>query len=137
MERLRLAALGGFGRSGRLCTSRDISRRQHDERVRPQQRRSDISGSITASNWLGWANLSDFGLFGVGACSSSPNRIDLVTVGVGDRALYYKYWDGSSWNGWFKEDVCASAPVIVSRAQNTGDVFVLGDDHGVYHKSFR
>ena len=52
--------------------------------------------------------------------------------------MYYKYWDGSAWNGWFKEDgICASAPVIVSGAPNTGDVFVLGLDNHVYHKSFR
>jgi hypothetical protein len=93
---------------------------------------------FNGSNWSDWSNLAGGGSYGVSACSSASNRIDLVTVGASDRTLYYKYWDGSRWNGWIKENgVCASAPVIVSGAQNTGDVFVLGDDHAVYHKSFR
>jgi hypothetical protein len=90
------------------------------------------------TKWLGWFSEFGDGVFGVSACSSAPNRIDLVTAGASDEVMYYKYWNGSAWNGWFKEDgICASAPVIVSGAPNTGDVFVLGLDNHVYHKSFR
>ncbi len=66
------------------------------------------------------------------------NRLDVFVVGA-DRALYHKWWNGSSWGpsltGYeYQGGVCTSRPEAVSWGPNRLDVFVLGTDHALYHK---
>ena len=67
-----------------------------------------------------------------------PNRIDTFVLGT-DRALYHKWWGGSSWGpsltGYENQGgVCTSSPQAVSWGPNRLDVFVTGTDSALYHK---
>jgi hypothetical protein len=66
------------------------------------------------------------------------NRLDVFVRGT-DRALYHKWWNGSSWGpsltGW--ENLggqLISAPHVVSWSSGRLDVFVRGLDNALYHK---
>ena len=76
--------------------------------------------------------------------SSSPvvawgsNRLDVFVLGS-DRALYHKWWNGTSWGpsvtGYeAMGGVCTSAPQAVAWGPNRLDVFVTGTDSALYHK---
>ena len=76
--------------------------------------------------------------------SSSPvvawgaNRLDVFVLGM-NRALYHKWWNGSSWGpsvtGYeVMGGVCTSAPQVVAWDANRLDVFVTGTDSALYHK---
>jgi hypothetical protein len=67
-----------------------------------------------------------------------PNRLDVFVLGT-DRALYHKWWNGSSWGpsvtGWeYMGGKCAGQPRVVSWGPNRLDVFVIGMDSALYHK---
>ncbi|WLI88771.1 M43 family zinc metalloprotease [Massilia sp. R2A-15] len=67
-----------------------------------------------------------------------PNRIDTFVLGT-DRAMYHKWWGGSSWGpsltGYENQGgVCTSSPQAVSWGPNRLDVFVTGTDSALYHK---
>ena len=76
--------------------------------------------------------------------SSSPvlawgaNRLDVFVLGT-DRALYHKWWNGSSWGPSLTGyeamgGVCTSVPQVVAWGPNRLDVFVTGTDSALYHK---
>ncbi|MFL5313203.1 MAG: M43 family zinc metalloprotease [Myxococcales bacterium] len=76
--------------------------------------------------------------------SSSPvvawdtNRLDVFVLGT-DRALYHKWWNGSSWGpspiGYeAMGGVCTSAPQVVSWGPQRLDVFVTGTNSALFHK---
>lgn len=67
-----------------------------------------------------------------------PNRLDVFVLGT-NRALYYKWWNGSAWGpsvtGHEKlGGVCTSQPHAVAWGPNCLDVFVTGTDSALYHK---
>ena len=67
-----------------------------------------------------------------------PNRIDAFVLGT-NRALYHKWWNGSSWGpsvtGYeHMGGICTSVPQAVSWGANRLDVFVTGTDSALYHK---
>jgi len=91
--------------------------------------------------WTGW-----FGLGGaiVGAPSAvfvKPGTVDIYAQGT-DGRLWQKWWDGERWNPsddtWAMHDDggfrLGSAPCVVSGGANHRDVYVRGQDGGVYHK---
>ncbi|TFV66469.1 zinc metalloprotease [Blastococcus sp. CT_GayMR20] len=66
------------------------------------------------------------------------NRLDAFVLGT-DRAMYHKWWNGSSWGpsvtGWESlGGICASPPTVVAWGPNRLDVFVIGTDSALYHK---
>jgi len=76
--------------------------------------------------------------------SSSPvvawdtNRLDAFVLGT-DRALYHKWWNGSSWGpsptGYeAMGGVCTSAPQVVAWGPQRLDVFVTGTNSALFHK---
>ena len=76
--------------------------------------------------------------------SSSPvlawaaNRLDVFVLGT-DRAMYHKWWNGSSWGPSLTGyeamgGVCTSVPQAVAWGPNRLDVFVTGTDQALYHK---
>ncbi len=70
--------------------------------------------------------------------SWGPNRIDAFVLGS-DRAMYHKWWNGSSWGpgvtGYENMGgVCTSTPQAVAWGPNRLDVFVTGTDSALYHK---
>ncbi|HEV3470930.1 MAG TPA: M43 family zinc metalloprotease, partial [Pyrinomonadaceae bacterium] len=70
--------------------------------------------------------------------SWGPDRLDLFVVGT-DRALYHKWWGGSSWGpsltGYERQGgVILSPPEVASWGPNRLDVFVVGTDRALYHK---
>jgi len=70
--------------------------------------------------------------------SWGADRIDAFVLGT-DRAVYHKWWDGSSWgpaiNDYeFMGGVGMSAPEVASWGPNRLDAFVLGTDRAMYHK---
>jgi serine protease AprX len=84
--------------------------------------------------WSGWESLGGFCTDGVAVSSWAPNRLDCFVVG-NDRALWHRWWNGSSWSGW--ESLGGglySAPAAVSWGLNRIDVFALGGDHAMWHK---
>jgi hypothetical protein len=67
-----------------------------------------------------------------------PNRIDAFVLGT-DRAIYHKWWNGSSWGpsvtGYeYMGGACTSVPQAISWGANRLDVFVTGTDSALYHK---
>jgi ABC-type taurine transport system substrate-binding protein len=70
--------------------------------------------------------------------SWGPNRIDAFVLGT-NRAMYHKWWNGSSWGpsvtGYENMGgICTSVPQAVSWGPNRLDVFVTGTDSALYHK---
>jgi hypothetical protein len=66
------------------------------------------------------------------------NRLDVFVRGT-DRALYHKWWNGSSWGpsltGYeYMDGVIEGSPEVVSWGPNRLDVFVVGTDRALYHK---
>jgi pSer/pThr/pTyr-binding forkhead associated (FHA) protein len=67
---------------------------------------------------------------------AGSDRYDVFAVGPG-RALWHKYWDGTSWSGWENlGGVLTSAPVAVTRLAGTLDVFATGTDSAVWHLGY-
>lgn len=67
-----------------------------------------------------------------------PNRLDVFVLGT-NRAMYHKWWNGSSWGpsvtGYENMGgVCTSVPQVVAWGPNRLDVFVTGTDSALYHK---
>ncbi len=76
--------------------------------------------------------------------SSSPvvswdaNRLEVFVLGT-DRALYHKWWNGSTWGpsvtGYeAMGGVCTCVPQAAAWGPNRLDVFVTGTDSALYHK---
>ncbi len=70
--------------------------------------------------------------------SWSSNRLDAFVIGT-DRAVYHKWWNGSSWGpsvtGYERQGgICISPPEAVAWAANRLDLFVIGTDRALYHK---
>src|SRR5439155_2400588 len=73
-----------------------------------------------------------------GIVSWGASRLDVFVLGT-DRALYHKWWDGSSWGpsltGYERlGGICMSAPRAVAWDPNRLDIFVVGTDGALYHK---
>ncbi len=66
--------------------------------------------------------------------SWGPNRLDVWARGT-DNALWHKWWNGSSWNGWEKMSggAIASGPGAVSWGANRIDVVARATDGKVLH----
>jgi serine protease AprX len=85
-------------------------------------------------SWSDWESLGGFCTDGVAVASWAANRLDTFVVG-GDRALWHKWWDGSSWSGWESlGGSLYSAPAAVSWGPNRIDVFALGSDRAMWHR---
>lgn len=73
--------------------------------------------------------------------SWGPDRIDLLLLGS-DSGLYHKFWDSKTWSpgdtGFDKigTEVWAEAPVAVSRAEKSIDVFTVGTDGKLYRIAY-
>jgi hypothetical protein len=70
--------------------------------------------------------------------SWASDRIDAFVIGT-DRALYHKWWDGSSWGPSVTDyeymgGVCFSPPRVAAWGENRLDVFVISSDSALYHK---
>jgi hypothetical protein len=70
--------------------------------------------------------------------SWGASRIDAFVLGT-DRALYHKWWDGSSWGPSVTDyeymgGICSSPPRVAAWGPDRLDVFVLGTDSALYHK---
>jgi len=68
----------------------------------------------------------------------SSNRLDVFVTGT-DRALYHKWWNGSSWGPSITAyermgGICTSSPRVTAWGPNRLDVFVTGTDKALYHK---
>ena len=78
-------------------------------------------------------------LLGVAASTRSKTAVDIFAVGS-DRALYHKYHDtslvwGPSSTGWEPQDGgLQSAPTVSTWASDRLDVWVIGDDYGLWQK---
>jgi hypothetical protein len=69
--------------------------------------------------------------------SREKNSLDLLLVGLEDKALYIKSWDGSSWSSFTKVGgYCTSRPAAVSWSSKRIDVAVRGGDGGLWHNSY-
>jgi hypothetical protein len=92
------------------------------------------TASAPSASWSDWVDLGGYGIDGCALASWAPDRLDCFMVG-GDRALYHRWRDGSTWNsGWEKFDAyCVGTPAAVSWGPNRVDVFVLGLDGQCYH----
>ena len=51
------------------------------------------------AQWGGWENLAGIILEQPDCVSWGPNRIDCFARGT-NRAMYHRWWNGSSWGGW-------------------------------------
>jgi hypothetical protein len=75
----------------------------------------------------------------VAATAWSSDRLDVFVRGT-DRAVYHKWWNGTSWGpsltGSFERmgGVILGAPVVESWGPNRLDLFAIGTDRALYHK---
>ncbi|HKQ75090.1 MAG TPA: hypothetical protein VJ810_15445 [Blastocatellia bacterium] len=92
--------------------------------------------------WRGWWRIVD----GKGASSTmaravarDSNKLDVVTRGD-DKGIHLAAWDhhvaAGAWRGWWRlvggHGASASSVTIVSRAPHMLDVFMRGEDNGIY-----
>jgi hypothetical protein len=95
--------------------------------------------------WTGWVDLG--GTVSTTYPTSAPvawgvNHLDVFFVGT-DSNLYHQGWGGAHWNaGWDNlgnsGEPPGSAPVAVSQAENSLDVFVMGPHHQtIWRRSWR
>jgi Repeat of unknown function (DUF346) len=78
--------------------------------------------------WGGWEDLGGILLEAPNCVTWGANRIDCFARGT-DRAMYHRWWDGSTWGGW--EDlggIILEAPNCVSWSVNRIDCFARGTD---------
>jgi hypothetical protein len=88
-------------------------------------------------SWSDWENLGGSIINGVAVSSWAANRLDCFAVGIDDRAMYHKWWDGRSWSNWENlGGVCFSAPAAVSWGPNRIDTFVISQGKTMDHKWF-
>jgi Pregnancy-associated plasma protein-A/Repeat of unknown function (DUF346) len=70
--------------------------------------------------------------------SWGADRIDAFVIGT-DRALWHKWWDGSSWGPSvidyeYMGGICMSEPEVAAWGPNRLDAFVIGTDRALWHK---
>jgi hypothetical protein len=98
------------------------------------------------AHWNGWEGLGGILSGAPAAVSWGPGRLDVFVRGV-DNHLWHKWWDGSRWNGWEGlGGILTSDPAGVSwgppdrrvgpRPAPRIDLFVRGNDNGLWHKWF-
>jgi hypothetical protein len=115
---------------------------QQDEPSRPRTQRIGnrpdlrrlIPAAVPAWKWHGWENLGGLCTDGVGVSSWAANRRDCFVAG-NDKAMWHKWWNGSSWSSW--ESLGGriySAPAAVSWGPNRIDAFAIGGDRAMWHK---
>jgi hypothetical protein len=89
---------------------------------------------LAVAQWQGWENLGGVILEQPECVSWSANRIDCFARGT-DRAMYHRWWNGSSWGGWENlGGVILEAPSCVSWGANRIDCFARGTDRAMYHR---
>lgn len=67
------------------------------------------------------------------------NRLDVFASGLNDGSVQHKYWDGYQWGPSVKEleslgGSTSSPPIAASWGPNRTDIFIIGQDQGLYHK---
>lgn len=90
--------------------------------------------------WGSKGNVADRKLIDATVCSSAPGRLDLFARGWVDRTLYHcAYIEGGIVNSWEQlgNEQIGHKIAAVSWGPNRMDVFVIGTDKAVYHKSWK
>jgi hypothetical protein len=67
--------------------------------------------------------------------SSGPNRLDCFVVGT-DGAIWHRWWDGNTWQGWTSLNgtvLSFGGPSCTSWAIWRIDCFVIGTDSSLWH----
>jgi len=95
-----------------------------------------LNGVSSSAIWSNWENLGGSCTEGVAASSWGADRLDCFVVG-NDRALWHKWWNGSTWSDWESlGGKLYSAPTAISWGLNRIDVFSIGGERAMWHKWF-
>jgi hypothetical protein len=89
--------------------------------------------SIEFGTALGFQNLGGGFTSSPASASWGANRLDVLARGE-DGALWWDFWNGTSWSGWSSlGGALTSAPAAVSWGPNRIDVFAKGTDSALWH----
>ena len=86
---------------------------------------------------VGWDSLGRSFSSEPAAVAWGPNRLDVFGQGS-DTAIWWRYWDGSSWSSAWNSlgGSFASPPTVVSWGSGRLDVFAVATDTSLQHKAF-
>lgn len=100
------------------------------------------NAGVVNGQWQGWWNILTGAIPPGGtitAVSRDPNKLDIFLVST-DGGIYTAAWDANvangQWRGWWRITNGVSTPgsavAAVTRNPNQLDVFVIGNDNGIY-----
>jgi hypothetical protein len=84
----------------------------------------------------GWNDLGGNLLSAPSCAAWSANGVSCFAVRSGDRHIWHRYWDGSSWSEQDMGGVGSSAPAVVSNGPNRLNLFVRGGDNRTMFQNF-